>query len=204
MTAGSIAVPGAVVMINPNISDSIRNRLVIQLHIDEVITGQEFDLRFAANPDYVTHIRALRRRLMVLRDHQDHTNREFMDIVLYIKHALASVSVNCFGPVGQTYMVRDLYWGALCIFDTDINRTCRAYSCSCSCNCGYDGYCESPYYPALYDPMFPQENHPYNQIPNRSVYGCSCNPSPTYCLCSQYNCTSDGCVPVLDCRLVRA
>ena len=82
MVQGSIAVPGALVMVNNDLTPVIQNRLEIQLHIDESITGQTFDLRYAADPNYPHNVRALRRRIMVIRDFRDHTNREQMDIVL--------------------------------------------------------------------------------------------------------------------------
>ena len=98
MAIGSIAVPGAVVMVNNDLTEVVRDRLIQQLHIDEVISGDEFDLRFSVDPNYTRNIRALRRRLMVVRDHQDTSNREEMDIVLFIKSGMISVTKNCFGP----------------------------------------------------------------------------------------------------------
>ena len=52
-------------MVNNDISVTIRTQLEVQLHIDESITGQEFDLRVAAQPDYARSIRILRRRRLV-------------------------------------------------------------------------------------------------------------------------------------------
>ena len=206
MAQGSIAVPGAVIMANNDISVTIRTQLEIQLHIDETITGQEFDLRVAAQPDYARSIRILRRRLMVLRDHRDSTNRSEMDVVIYVKHGLASVSQNCFGPPGQTHIIKNLYWGQLCIYHTVPDRTC-ASTCGCcgySGGCGCDGYGRSPYYPATYDPNYPAENHTYNQTNSGCGCGADCDPTPDYQLCRQYWCSSGGCIPQLDCRLVKA
>jgi hypothetical protein len=209
VTPGSIAVPGAVIMVNNDLSPVIQNRLEIQLHINESMTGSEFDLRLAANPNYARENRILRRRLLVIRDHRDTTNREEMDIVMFIKHAMASVTKNCFGPPGQTYLVRNLYWGAICIYHTVPDRTCNKRK-SCDCNTSYfcsDGYGKSPYYPAICDPMYPQENHWYNQWRGGGCNGCgkSCNPQPTFELCRQYDCRAGArCQPQLDCRLVKA
>jgi hypothetical protein len=207
MVQGSIAVPGALVMVNNDLTPVIQNRLEIQLHIDESITGQTFDLRYAADPNYPHNVRALRRRIMVIRDFRDHTNREQMDIVLFVKSGMISVTKNCFGPPGQTYLLKNIYWGAICIYNTDVNRTCHT-SCCGGCGgtggCGCDGYGPSPYYPAKYDPAYPLENHPYNQVPSHSIFGECCDPSPQYQLCRKYTCNSHGCVPQLDCRLVKA
>jgi hypothetical protein len=195
-------------MVNNDLSPSVQNRLVIQLHIDETITGQEFDIRYAADPDYPHNVRALRRRVLVIRDFRDGTNRAQMDVVLFFKSGMISVSQNCFGPPGQTYLLKDIYWGAICIYHTVLDRTCVNSSCG-TCNayacggCGCDGYGPSPYYPARYDPAYPAENHSYNQIPDHSVFGRHCDPSPQYQLCRQYHCDANGCIPVLDCRLVK-
>jgi hypothetical protein len=203
VTPGSIAVPGALLMINTDLTESTQNRLVIQLHIDETITGEEFDVRFAADPDYPTSVRALRRRIMVVRDHRDATNRDQMDIVFFLKNGMLSVTKNCFSPPGQTYLLKDIYWGAFCIYNTDINRTCNSICPTCGGLSYTDGYAPSPYYPATYDPAFPTENHPYYQTSSTSTFGSCCCES-TLQLCGAYYCNSSGCIPLLDCRLVKA
>lgn len=208
VTPGSVAVPGALIMINNDLSSSVQERIRIQLHIDEIITGQEFDLRFAADNNYPLNVRAMRRRVLVLRDHRDLTNRESMDIVMFFKSGMISISNNCYGPVGQTYRVRDVYWGAIGIYNTIIDRTCR--TCATCSSCGgpaylyCDGYGRSPYYPATYDPAYPAENHWYYQSTGccNGCGGC-CNADPQYQLCRQYYCNSNRCIPQLDCRLVR-
>jgi len=197
-------------MINNDLTENTQNQLVIQLHIDEVISGETFDLRFAADPDYPITIRAQRRRILVVRDHRDSTNREEMDIITFLKSGMISVTKNCFGPPGQTYLMKDIYWGALCIYHTVLDRSCRTAcgpSCGCSCHTPNDGYCgTSPYYPATYDPNFPAENHPYNQYNSGGCIGCgsNCGPTSEHSLCGSYQCDEDGCIPLLDCRPVRA
>lgn len=208
VTPGSIAVPGAIIMVNNDLTPVIQDRLEIQLHIDETISGAEFDLRVQADPMYYRNVRALRRRLLVIRDHRDTTNRELMDIVMFVKSGMISVSKNCFGPVGQTYLLKNIYWGAICIYHTVIDRTCVTTCCGCGGEAYTycDGYGRSPYYPATYDPMYPQENHSYNNPTGGCCNGCGgcCNATPEYQLCRQYLCDSNGCIPQLDCRLVRA
>jgi len=230
MVQGSIATPGAIIMVNPDLSPSIQNRLVTQLQINEVITGEEFDVRFAAAPEWPTAVRILRRRVMVLRDFRDLTNRTEMDLVLFVKSAMISVTKNCYGPPGQTYLLKNVYWGALCIYNQDIYRRCNKHGCNCggyapwwhgSCgSCGgptydgytsglgqgCDGYARSPIYPATYDPKFPAENHWYNQVNQGggvfNSYG-GCDAPGDLVLCSRYQCNSKGCVGTLDCRLVK-
>lgn len=205
MAQGSIALPGAVILTN-TLTDVNKSRLITQLHIDEAITGEDFDIRLAADPNYVYNIRTLRRRLLVTRDLRDSTNREYVDVVVYISHGMASIESNCLGPPGQTYLLKDLYWGKLCIYNTDVNRTCSTCGCStpCSCStCSTDGYCRSPYYPATYDPYFPAENHSYNQVPTLGVFGRTCAPTTDRYLCTQYLATASGCIPLSGCRCVK-
>lgn len=192
-------------MINNDLTESTQNQLVIQLHIDEVISGETFDIRVAADPDYPRNVRALRRRIMVVRDHRDTNNREFMDVVFFLKNGMLSVTQNCFGPPGQTYILKDVYWGAFCIYNTDVNRTCHTTCSTCGGWVSADGYGRSPYYPATYDPAHPQENFVYNQRRTgcNGCGGCCCS-DPNYQLCGTYRCSSTGCIPELDCRLVKA
>src|SRR5690606_14043120 len=207
MIKGSVVVPGAIIMVNNDLSSTTQNRLVTQLHIDEAITGQEFDIRLAGSTDYAIGIRILGRRLLVIRDHRDQTNRLEMDIVMFVKNGLISVTKNCFGPPGQTYQLRNIYWGAICIYNTDINRRCSTCSsCSGPSYTYCDGYGRSPYYPAIYDPAYPAENHAYWQKNQGCCNGCGgcCSGDPNYQLCRRYLCNSEGCIPELDCRLIKA
>lgn len=207
MIKGSVRVPGAIIMVNNDLSPSVQNRLEIQLHIDESITGQEFDLRYAAASDYPLAIRVLRRRLLVIRSHQDVTNRNEMDIVMFVKNGMISVTKNCFGPPGQTYQLKNIHWGAICIYNTDITRTCSTCSsCSGPSYTYCDGYGRYPYYPAIYDPAYPAENHEYWQQNRGCCNGCGgcCSGTSEYQKCRQYLCNSQGCIPDLDCRLVNA
>jgi hypothetical protein len=136
MTKGSIAVPGAVVMVNNDLSPIIQQKLVSQLHIDQVLTGEEFDASVAADPSFVQTVRALRRRIMVVRNFRETNNRTLCDVIIFVKAALASVEKNCFGPPGSTHMVKNLTWGQLCIYDTDLNRSCQKHGTTpCNCEC---------------------------------------------------------------------
>jgi hypothetical protein len=212
---GSIAFPGAAVMVNNDLSASVQNRLQIQLHIDETIDGQELDLRIAADPSYIHNIRALQQRLLVMRDFRETTNRSEMDVVIFVRESMVYLEKNCFGPTGQAFALSNIYWGQLGIFDTNLHRSCKTEGCednkeSCGCSpCGSGTICgpgRSPYYPARFDPEFPKENHWYNQL-NRatSVFGgYACGQSPDRVLAKQYLCDTHGnVIPQIDCRLVK-
>jgi hypothetical protein len=126
MIHGSIAVPGAVILVNNDLSETIKNRLVVQLQIDEIIDGYTFDSRLLTDSDYVKNIRALRRRVMVVRDFRETNNRDVFDVVIFVKEAMASITQNCFGHPGGTFLVKYLHWGQLCIFDTVLDRSCSS------------------------------------------------------------------------------
>jgi len=226
---GSVAFPGAVVMVNNDLTASVQNRLQIQLHISETITGQDLDLRIAADPEYVQSIRAMRQRLLVMRDFRETANRTEMDVVIFIRESMVYVEKNCFGPTGKAFALNDIYWGQLGIFDTNLQRSCGK-DCGCSehnecgcdsrpcqpydkkCGCGCStGNCgcvingRAPYYPARCDPEFPEENHWYNQVRSSGVFGGNgCGQSPDRVLCKQYFCDTKGnVIPQLGCRLVK-
>jgi hypothetical protein len=204
---GSIALPGAVVMVNNDLSPSVQNRLQIQLHIDETITGQDLDLRIAADPSYVKNVRAMRQRVLVMRDFRETANRTEMDVVIFVRESMVYVENNCYGPTGKTFALKDIYWGQLGIYETDINRTCSTCGCSApiSCSCS-DGYGKAPYYPARFDPAYPAENHLYNQVRESHVFGSTGNSPQTYdrVLCLTYWCDSNGnVIPLTGCRPVK-
>lgn len=129
MTYAGKVIPGAIILINEEISDVIKTHIIKQLQIEETITGTEFDARLLIDPDYVKNVRALRSRVMVLKDFRDTTNRTVFDVVLYVRHGIASIERNCFGPPSQSFPVHNLHWGQICIHDTDLTHSCSNGSC---------------------------------------------------------------------------
>lgn len=107
------ALPSAIVFVNNDLVDSVREMLIKQLHIDQTFTGSQFDDIIANNPDYPQTVKQLRQRIMVIRSFEELENREIPDVVLFVKAGLASVEKNNFGPPGITLQVINLYWGAL-------------------------------------------------------------------------------------------
>lgn len=118
-----IAVPAAIIVINNDLTNSVRGHLEIQLHIDETITGAEFDSRVAIDPSYPSTIRQLDRRIMVIRDFREDFDRSIVDIVVFFSHGLIKIERNKFGPPGKTVPAKNLYWGQLCIFETRFDAT---------------------------------------------------------------------------------
>jgi len=109
-------IPAAVVLFNNDLVDSVRAYIIKQLHIDEAITGAEFDLRIAANPDYVALIKQLELRILVERSYKELTNREQFDLVLFLKNGICACELNKFGPPGISFPLKNLYWGQFGIF----------------------------------------------------------------------------------------
>jgi len=111
-------VPSAIIFVNKDLVDQVKNHLIKQLHIDEVIDGYVFDDRLLSNPNYITNIKQNKLRILVERSFLELENRTNADVVIFIKSGLASILKNNFGPPGNTYPVVNLYWGQLCIFTT--------------------------------------------------------------------------------------
>jgi hypothetical protein len=80
-----------------------------QLYIHETMTGDEFDARVAADPNYPDIVHSFGFRILVIRpDLRDYTNRELADIVLFVKGGMVSVEKNNFGPPGLTLSLERL------------------------------------------------------------------------------------------------
>ncbi len=101
--------PAAIIFINDDLSVFVQDTLVKQLYAKEAITGEEFDARVAADPNYTTAAKQAGFRILVIRDLSDTTNRELADIVIFVKAGLASVLENKFGPPGLTLPITTLY-----------------------------------------------------------------------------------------------
>lgn len=108
--------PAAILCVNNDLSDSVRENLIRLLFINDVQDGYTFDANVAADPEYPTKIKELNLRIMIVRSFADRATVPtwtIPDIVMFIKQGLAAVEINKFGPTGLTLPVIKLYWGAL-------------------------------------------------------------------------------------------
>ena len=108
--------PAAIIFVNNDLTTNVQERLVRQLHIDEVIDGYAFDDRVTADPNYPSNIKQLNLRLMVVRSFEELENRALADVVIFVKAGLAAVLKNNFGPPAFTCEVLDIYWGKLSVY----------------------------------------------------------------------------------------
>lgn len=109
-------IPGAIIFVNDDLNDQVKEHLIKQLHINAVFDGYVFDQIIEADELYPQKIRQLQRRVMVIRSMQELENREIPDVVIFFKHGLASVLKNNFGPPGITVPALKIHWTQLCVF----------------------------------------------------------------------------------------
>lgn len=101
--------PTGIIFINIETHPNVVDFIVKQLNIDEYIDGYEFDNRMANNSSYPEEVHGAEKRILVIKDYSDLNNREYADIVLFIKNGLASVEYSKFGPAGLSLKITQLY-----------------------------------------------------------------------------------------------
>lgn len=142
-----MANPSAIIFINSDINDAIKNKLIAQLIITETMTGQEFDSRVGADPNYPQIIHTNYIRILVIRDSfRDLTNRNLADIVMFFKQGIVSIEQTNFGPPGLRYQLDRINLYDLLRYNgsshvkilpsSTVSDTC---CCINSCNCGLGG-----------------------------------------------------------------
>jgi hypothetical protein len=105
--------PPAIIFVNGNTDgygssygdlDSYSKQLLVtQLELDETMTGDEFDARVVVDPNYPAIIHSSELRILVIKaDFRDYTNRQYADVVMFVKGGLAAIENNNFGPPGLT------------------------------------------------------------------------------------------------------
>jgi hypothetical protein len=100
--------PSAIILVNNDLTDQVKSVLQSQLFISEIISGEEFDARVSADPNYVNIVHNSFQRILVIRSFREETNRELFDIAIFVKAGLACIEKNNFGPPGRTYPVAKL------------------------------------------------------------------------------------------------
>jgi hypothetical protein len=75
----------------------------VQLQITETISFEEFNARIASNPNYhdIVHLNK-QRILVILKNFRDCRNREYADVVMFVKQGIASVESCKFSPPGYS------------------------------------------------------------------------------------------------------
>lgn len=111
-----VAVPAAIVQVNSDISGSVQETLVRQLYIDIVLTGDQFDANVAADSEYPNKIKQLNNRLLIVRPADNYTNRDLVDIVLFIKEGLSATAEDKYGRPLDTWPLVYLHWGQLGLY----------------------------------------------------------------------------------------
>jgi hypothetical protein len=93
--------PPAIIFVNADINDAIKNTLITQLYIDESMTFNEFNARVQSTPTYPDSVHLQGRRILViLPTLQDPLNRALADVVLFYNQGQVTVEKNNFGPPG--------------------------------------------------------------------------------------------------------
>ena len=108
-----------IVFVNNDLSGNVQEKLINQMFIDLLLTGEEFDAKIDGYVDgyFLDSIKANNQRVMVVRSYLKNDipnnipNRELADIILFVKSGLANVVTK--EGHKPTLPVVNLYWGAL-------------------------------------------------------------------------------------------
>jgi len=104
-------VPSVIIFMNNDVSDSVQETIIRQLHIDIIMTGDAFDGYVAANDGYTTVLKSNNKRVLVIRPFDNYSNRTLADVAIYVRNGLAAVELTKIeknGPPGFTYPVVNL------------------------------------------------------------------------------------------------
>jgi hypothetical protein len=100
--------PSAIIFVN-SIDPIGLNTLSSQLHIHESMSHQEFNDRILVDPNYPSIVKNTNTRILVLLpSFLDKTNRDFADIVIFVKLGLAAIEKNKVGPHGFTVAIQNI------------------------------------------------------------------------------------------------
>lgn len=105
-----------IVFVNNDLSGSVQEKLISQLFIDILLTGDEFDAK-VADGYYLSNLLLNNQRLMVVRSYlnnnipNDIPNRNLADLILFVKSGLVSIVTK--SGHGHTLPITNVYWGIL-------------------------------------------------------------------------------------------
>jgi hypothetical protein len=100
--------PAAIIFLDSSVSSGVQATLQKQLFITDVMDGYHFDTQTAISQAFANNLKLQSKRVLVVRDFSDKTNRDLCDVAIVINMGLAYIEVNKVGPRGQTYKVDTL------------------------------------------------------------------------------------------------
>ena len=106
-------IPPAILLVNADLTDTVVSQLNRQLYLNEVLDGYAWDARLAADPNINTTVKSSNKRIMVVRNLLEQTNRDAFDVVIFISQGQASILQDKFGPPRLTLPVVRLTWHEL-------------------------------------------------------------------------------------------
>jgi hypothetical protein len=111
-------IPSAIIFMNNDVNPALQDKIMLQLNMTDSMSGEEFDARVASDPNYPQIIENSGQRILVLRTTlQDTTNRQYADVVMFVKSGAASILYNKYGPPADTFSIE-----RFTIYDLLINK----------------------------------------------------------------------------------
>ena len=101
-------IKSAIVFVNNDLTQNVQDALVIQLYINEVMDGYEFDQRVSKDPNYPTIVHNNNLKILVIRSFFETTNRDLCDVAIFVKAGLAAIEYNKLGPHRGTHRVEKI------------------------------------------------------------------------------------------------
>jgi len=128
-----MTIPPGIIICNDDLSSNVQDMIVRQLYIDQVVDGYTFDSYVVADPNYVTKIKQVNKRILVVRTFADRatvTTWELADVVCFVKAGLIAklTGKNKKGAPGPTIQIVDLTWAWLLKPVGPTKQNCHKYN----------------------------------------------------------------------------
>lgn len=103
--------PPMFILVNDDLTDNVKNYIVRQLKIDQVFEDGYIDGYLVADGYFIeNNVVIPDKRIMVLKDLQDMTNRDFYDAVFFVKAGMISLLKDKRKQPGTTFPILNISW----------------------------------------------------------------------------------------------
>lgn len=120
---------GVIIFVNKDLTQNTLKYFIKQLKINKVYDDNfdgydgylNFDGYITSFPDYLNSIRRDNLRVLVMREYNFHTapipDSSYANVVVFIKSGMVAVLKNKIGAPAQTFLLLNLTWSQLGVFD---------------------------------------------------------------------------------------
>ena len=105
--------PSAIIFVNDDLTNNVRNKLKTQLFLTHTFTNNQFIDLIDKKPEFIDEVKTKNFRVLVEQNLHDIQNIEYADFLIFVRHGLVSVLDLQTKNIKGIYPVVNITWAQI-------------------------------------------------------------------------------------------